>query len=321
MSFRRAVEMTGTSILLFATAALIATSGCSSGGGSSGSGGAPGTGGKTTSTGGKTGSGGATGAGGVGTGGSSAMPTCTPLPADPNMPVLLNFDDMTSFAFGDFSTVFSGSLSLFAGTPPDVSTGAWVIDQDVTGFGNTGAALQILPCQKADLSAFTGIGFDVSGSITPQMAGVDAGPIPPNQLYFQVSTAADDVASNYDAQNNYAPSFGTCVPLQGNQYDGSCASPQVTVQFAPGTPVAKSWTWSQIAGGKGQPSGRATPDPTAITRLSWIFPYNFGNNQVPFHIHLTIDNIHLTTAGGGTPDASSTPDTGTTSSTDSGTGG
>ena len=199
------------------------------------------------------------------------------------MPVLFDFNDMTSTTFGNFSTNFSGTLYMFSGIV-DVSTGAWVINQDVTGYGDAGATLSIAVCPKADLSAFTGIAFDIAGVITPQMAGVDAGALPPQQITFQVGTAQDDVASNFDGQNMNAPSFGTCVPTTGNQYDGTCSSPSATVPLTPGpTLVTKSFLWSQITGGKGQPGGRATPDPTQITRFSWIFPYN---GMTPFHINL-----------------------------------
>ncbi len=299
MSFRRAVEMTGTSILLFATAALIAT-GCSSGSGTPGTGGAPGTGGHAT--GGHVGSGGATGAGGVtGMGGGAAMPTCTPLPADPTMPVLYDFNDMSSINFGTPTTV-QGTLAPFNGATPNLATGAWVIDQDVTGYGDAGVTIDILTCNKVDFSAFTGIAFDIAGVITPQMAGVDAGALPPQELFFQVGTAPDDVASNFDSQNNFAASWGTCVPATGNQYDGSCASPSVTVGFAPGpTLVTKSYLWNQITGGK----PRGAPDPTQITRFSFIFPYNVGNVPTAFHINLTLDNIRL--LGGTATDAGSPP--------------
>jgi len=153
------------------------------------------------------------------------------------------------------------------------------------------------------MSAFMGLGFDISGQITPQMDGVDAGTLPGQQVFFQVSTAEDDVASNYDSQGNFAPSFGQCVPTSGNQYDGSCATPSKTVLIAPGTPVAQSFLWSQIMGGKGQPNGRTTPNPAKITHIRWIFPFN---GVVPFHIKLTIDNFRGLTAGG-TPDSGTPP--------------
>ena len=295
MSFRRAVETTGISTLLFATAALIAT-GCSSGSGSSGSGGTSGSGGKT-GTGGKIGIGGSNGTGG-GTGGSAAMPTCTPAPVDPNMPVIYDFTDMTTINFGTAPN-WTGTLAPFNQAAPMLINGTSVIDQAVTGYGDAGVTIDILSCNKADLSAFTGIAFDIAGVITPQTDGVDAGALPPQELFFQVGTAPDDVASNYDSQNNFMPSWGTCIPATGNQYDGTCASPSVTVNFAPGpTLVTKSYLWSQIGGGK----VRGTPDPTQITRFSFIFPYNVGNVPTPFHINLTLDNIRLLTAGGTTTD-------------------
>jgi hypothetical protein len=235
-----------------------------------------------------------TGAGGAGMGGSAAMPTCTPLPADPTMPVLYNFDDMTSINFGT-STTANGTLAMFTGMAPNVSTGAWVIDQDVTGYGDAGITIQILSCAKADFSAFTGIAFDISGTITPQMAGVDAGALPPQEVFFQVGTAPDDPASNFDSTHNFAPGWGTCVPVSGNQYDGTCASPSVTIPLTP-TTVTKTYLWSQIGSGK----PRGTPDPTQITLFSWIFPYNAGNIPTPFHVNATIDNIRLLTAGGTT---------------------
>jgi len=300
MSFRRAVEMTGTSILLFATAALIATSGCSSGGGTSGTGGAPGSGGH--GTGGHLGTGGA-GTAGSGMGGGAVMPTCTPITADVNHPVIMDFNDPTVITFGDGASTVTGTLLQFNGMTPDQTGGTWNIDQQVTGYGEAGVGIDFLTCPMVDMSAFMGLGFDISGQITPQMDGVDAGTLPGQQVFFQVSTAEDDVASNYDSQGNFAPSFGQCVPTSGNQYDGSCATPSKTVLIAPGTPVAQSFLWSQIMGGKGQPNGRTTPNPAKITHIRWIFPFN---GVVPFHIKLTIDNFHGVTAGG-TPDSGTPP--------------
>jgi hypothetical protein len=300
MSFRRAVEMTGTSILLFATAALIATTGCSSGGGSSGTGGAPGTGGK--GIGGHVGAGGMNGTAGAGMGGGAVMPTCTPITADGNHPVIMDFNDPTMITFGDGTSTVTGTLLQFNGATPDQTGGTWNIDQQVTGYGEAGVGMDFLTCPEVDMSAFTGLAFDISGQITAQMDGVDAGTLPAQNVFFQVSTAEDDVASNFDSTGNFAPSFGQCVPTS-NQYDGSCATPSKTVAITAGALVPQSFMWSQITGGKGQPNGRTTPNPAKITHIRWIFPYN---GVVPFHIKLTIDNFRGLTAGG-TPDSGTPP--------------
>jgi hypothetical protein len=174
----------------------------------------------------------------------------------------------------------------------------------VTGYGEAGVGIDFQTCPEVDMSAFTGLAFDIAGVVTPQMDGVDAGTLPAQSVFFQVSTAEDDVASNYDSQANFAPSFGQCVPTS-NQYDGSCATPSATVPLTPGpTLVTKSFTWSQITGGKGMPNGRSTPNPAKITHIRWIFPYN---GVVPFHIKLTIDNFRGLTAGGTTTDSGTTP--------------
>jgi hypothetical protein len=301
MSFRRAVEMTGTSILLFATAALIATTGCSSGGGSSGTGGAPGTGGH--GTGGHVATGGATGTGGSGMGGGAVMPTCIPITADGNHPVIMDFSDPSIITFGDNATTVTGTLLQFNGMMPDQTGGTWNFDGQVTGYGEAGIGIDFQTCPEVDMSAFTGLAFDIAGVITPQTDGVDAGTLPAQAVFFQVSTAEDDVASNFDAQGSFAPSFGLCTPVS-NQYDGTCTTPSVTVALTPGpTLVTKSYTWSQITGGKGMPSGRATPNPAKITHIRWIFPYN---GVVPFHMKLTLDNFRGLTAGG-TPDSGTPP--------------
>jgi len=302
MSFRRAVEMTGTSILLFATAALIATSGCSGGGTSSGTGGAPGTGGNK-GIGGHVGAGGMNGTAGAGMGGGAVMPTCTPIAADANNPVIDDFSNGTT-NFGDGTTTVSGTLLQFNGAAPDLGTGAWVIDQDVTGYGDSGVGIDFQSCPESDMSAFTGLAFDIAGVITAAASTPADGGVPAQRVSFQVSTAEDDVASNYDSQSNFAPSFGQCVPVSGNQYDNTCTTPQVNVPIAAGpTLVTKSFLWSQITGGKGMPNGRATPNPAKITHLRWIFPFD---GMTPFHIKLTIDNVRGLTAGG-TPDSGTPP--------------
>jgi hypothetical protein len=238
-------------------------------------------------------------------GGGAVMPTCTPITADVNHPVIMDFNDPTVITFGDGSSTVTGTLLQFNGATPDQTNGTWNIDQDVTGYGEAGVGIDFLTCPEVDMSAFTGLAFDIAGQITPQMAGVDAGTIPAQNVFFQVSTAEDDVASNFDSTGNFAPSFGQCVPTTGNQYDGSCATPSVTVPLTPGPTLATvSKTWSQITGGKGQPNGRTTPNPAKITHIRWIFPFN---GVVPFHIKLTIDNFRGLTAGGGTPDSGTPP--------------
>ena len=290
MSFRRAATVTGTSIFLLASATLIAA-GCGSSGTASGLGGSTGSGGKGTggkATGGVSGG----GSGGVtGAGGGAVMPSCTPLsPTDTTMPVLFDFNDMTSTSFGDYTTTFTGNLFTFNGAPIDVSTGAWKVSQNVTGFGDVGLVLAFPPCNKVDLSMFTGIQFDVSGTYTAMDPTVDAGIIPAPNLTLSVGTPQDEVNSVYDNQNQNAPTWGTCVPTGGNQYDGSCADPAKTFALTT-TLTTQSFLWTAIAGGKGQPGGRSTPDPTQITAIRWFMPYN----NVSYHAEITIDNIRLMT--------------------------
>jgi hypothetical protein len=316
MSFRNAAKVAGTSLFIFFASVALAVTGCSSGSNGGGGTGGSGAGGKVAGAGGKVGGVGGSGMGGLtGAGGSPQTPACTPFMADPTMGLLFDFTDPTKTSFGDYQTMFSGSLFTFNQAAVDASTGAWHIVQDVTDYGNAGLGLGFL-CEKADLSAFTGVAFDVAGTYTVMAGTGDAGAPPPNSFTFSVGTSPDDVNSLF---NSGMPTWGTCVPTSGNQYDGSCASPSRAVALTAGpTLVTQSFTWAQISGGKGQPNGRATPDPTQISGIRWLLPWS-GAASAPYHVDMSIDNIRLTTAGGGGTDSGTTPTDSGTTPTDTGT--
>ena len=65
------------------------------------------------------------GTAGAGMGGGAVMPTCTPISADVNHPVITDFNDPTMITFGDGSTTVTGTLLQFNGATPDQTGGTW----------------------------------------------------------------------------------------------------------------------------------------------------------------------------------------------------
>jgi hypothetical protein len=297
----RAASKAGFLILGLAMAAV----GCGSSGGA------------TTGTAGTTGSAGTTGAGTAGTNGgagttgsagttgaggtSSQFPSCTVMTASLGTSYctgnvtpgcMLDFANGTS-AFGDFSGGFSGSTFAYSGSSSpaimsDYSAGTWHMTGAVGDYSGFGISL---PCAgspdstesgKANLSAYSGIQFDIVGTYT---SGGDGGTAPTTGLTFYMGTPLDSVTATYSSTPT-TKVWGTCVPTSGNQYDGSCQSPGRAVSFT-STKSTVMIPWTGLVGGK--PSGSL--DPTQVMSFSWVFPYTQG--AAPYNVDLTIDNIQL----------------------------
>jgi hypothetical protein len=280
--------------LLSAVAAGFALGCVSSSGGSSGTGGTTGvTGGAGTTAGGaagasNTGLGGSTSAGGGSTGAGGSLPTATACPT-PTVPLITNFAytptdaevPPTEVTFGDFKTTFSGGTYIY----PDASvvpTPAFPLTSDITG-GNwhisgtvgtySGFGLYWNACAELDASAFKGISLTLSGSV------------PANTLYISVSTAADTISTAWYEKYGtppITPTFGTCNPPSSNQYDGSCSAPSKVISV-PATPTPVTILWTDLTGGKPQPSVA----PSQLTGISFYFSWSAGS----FPVDLTIDNI------------------------------
>jgi hypothetical protein len=297
MSFSRAATLTSTSILLFASAALIAVGCGSTGTTPAGTGGSVGTGGSGGhATGGKTGSGGLTGSGGAG-GAAPIFPTCTPVTAD--MANILDFSVVAAGAaqaqFGDFFSTFSGGTFQYPTADATVTPPAIGLTSDFTGLNwhitgtvanYSGFGLYLF-C-KSNVSAFTGIQFDIAGTFAAN--GVGDGGAPPARVTMGIATPPDDLNSALSGTVNW----GTCL--------ANCTDPTHSVSLS-ATTTTMTLPWAMFAGGA--PVGLA--DPTQITSIYFTLPWSGTSAQ--YTVDITLDNIMFT---GGPPSdaATSTPDAG-----------
>ena len=129
-----------------------------------------------------------------------------------------------------------------------------------------------------DVSMFTGMQFDISGTFTPT-AATDGG-APAATLTFGVTDPRHEVDSAHTA--NSRMTCGTCAPSNGNEYDGTCGAPTkvITLTATPTTVVMK---WTDFTNGLRPPSFTGeSPDPTQITHITWVPPWN-GDRLVSVH--------------------------------------
>lgn len=196
-----------------------------------------------------------------------------------------------SVSWGDYTTQFSGSTYQYPnGTqmyalPADFSGGSWHVTGTVGNYSGLGVAFGPNGCSKVDASAYSGIAFDISGSIGAATSAVQ----------FTVGTAGNDIGyawlnANTQPATPVAPNFGRCTPA-ATQYDGTCSSPSLTVPV--GATVSNVQVqWAQLIGG--QPN--ATVNPAEITFMSWVLPAPMGAGTpgvTTYDIDITIDNLRF----------------------------
>jgi len=141
-----------------------------------------------------------------------------------------------------------------------------------------------------DVSMFTGMQFDISGTFTPT-AATDGG-APAATLTFGVTDARHEVDSAHTA--NSRMTCGTCAPSNGMEYDGTCGAPTKVITLT-ATPTTVVLRWSDFNNGLRPPSftGEA-PDPAQVTHITWVPPWN-GAGSSPYMVDITIDNLKYTT--------------------------
>src|SRR5215468_6900215 len=201
--------------------ALATTINCGSGGGENGPGAGGSAGSSSTGRGGSVGTAGTTGSGGAsgsaGAGGGSGFPACTPVIVPVTDANVLDFTGTS----GAQATFMYGGTFIYpdAGLQPDLMgissdvTGSWHVTGLVRNYSGFGLYLSC----KLDLSAFSGLQFDIKGTFAGN--GMGDGGAPAASVTLNVGDAPTDVDS---AHNASPPSWGTCVPATGNQYDGTC---------------------------------------------------------------------------------------------------
>src|SRR4029079_298382 len=166
----------------------------------------------------------------------------------------------------------------------DVSAGNWHITGLVKKYAGFGLYLSC----KTDMSNYAGLSFNVQGTFTGN--GMGDGGVPTASVTMTVGDAQTDVDS---AHNASPPSWGTCVPATGNQYDGTCASASKAIPLT-GAPVTQTVRWTDLTGGKKVGASNLSPDPTQITSIAWALPWS-GDGSAQYTVDITIDNIKFIT--------------------------
>lgn len=191
----------------------------------------------------------------------------------------------TTFDYGGtFIYPDAGMAADLMGLTSDASMGDWHITGLVRNYSGFGLYLSC----KLDLSAFTGIQFDIKGTFTSN--GMGDGGAPASSVTMSVGDAQTDVDS---AHNATPPTWGTCVPATGNQYDGTCASASKAIPLT-ATSVTQMVRWTDLTGGKKVGSTNLSPDPAQITSIAWTVPWA-GPGAGQYTIDITVDNIKFMT--------------------------
>ena len=157
---------------------------------------------------------------------------------------------------------------------------------DYSGFG-----VYFKPGSVWDVSMFTGLSFDISGTFTVA-ANIDAGSAPAAQVTLNVTDLPHEVDSAHTANGRLT--CGTCVPSAGNEYDGSCVAPTTVITLT-STPTPTMLHWMDISGGRRPPNFTGeSPNPMKISHISWVLPWN-GPGSTPYTVDIVIDNLKYLT--------------------------
>ena len=287
------------SLLALPVVAITTTVNC----GDSGNGGTAG----TSGTAGATGSAGTTGGGGTsGTGGTGgAALSCTPVAATAADVTMLDWETVavgaTTSSFGNWMPgTYGGGTFQYPGPTagacdptmhlcPNFDGKNWHITGTVRDYSGFGIYMN-MNVGVWNVSMFTGLQFDISGTFTPT-AATDGG-APAATLTFGVTDARHEVDSAHTADAR--TTCGTCAPSNGNEYDGTCGAPSkvITLTATPTTTVVK---WTDLNNGVRPPSFTGeSPDPAQITHITWVPPWN-GAGSSPYMVDITLDNLKYTT--------------------------
>jgi len=204
----------------------------------------------------------------------STPSSCTAVP--PLTAMLLDFATGSSFGTWTESTSLKGGTYAWPPTTDNCNpVSAYPLDSTVTADGRwrlagtvgpstAGIGLWFGPC-FADFSGYSGIRFTISGNAGPS-----------GQVTMRISTPGDTapaVAPKVDCITNSA----TCTAT-------TCTEPNVTIPVT-ATAATQTVLFASLTTGVPLPS----PDPAAITEITW----NFGWNATPYPVEVYIDNIEL----------------------------
>jgi hypothetical protein len=187
--------------------------------------------------------------------------------------------------FGSESSVLGGTY-FYPDSPralrSDVTGNDWHLSgsvRDISGFG-----IYFDGCKRLDASAFSGIAFDLWGTI-----GSGGG------LVVFVGTATNQIADEWLNANKADPTqpdepsnLGRCVPVS-SRYDGTCREPLTTLAVTPMVSQVRL-EWEDFMSG----CPAVTVDPTEITSIAWYFPQSAAG---AYAVDIHIDNLRFADVG------------------------
>jgi hypothetical protein len=197
--------------------------------------------------------------------------------------------------FGDYTTTYSGGTFIYpesaSALASNVTQSNWHITGNVTDYAGFGF-YNANGCTKIDASAYKGISFVISGTVSTGVAATA------NTVTLSVGTAADDITAawlnaNLAAGATPVANFGRCTPTSAtNKYDGTCGGPQKTGIPVTTTPTTVTVLWAELTGGK--PDASVTP--SELVSISWVLPNPTGvgtTSVVPYPVDIVVDDIQF----------------------------
>jgi hypothetical protein len=296
--FLKKVSTIARFALLVLPVAALTTVNCGDGG-NGGTAGTTGTAG-ATGTAGSTGTGGATGTAGTG------VVSCTSVSPTAADSTIMDWENAiagaTTSAFAGYEAgTYGGGTFQYPGPAsggtcdpamhlcPNFDGKNWHITGTVRDYAGIGIYFNMGVVW--DVSMFTGLSFDVSGTFTV-VADLDAGSAPAAQLTLNVTDRPHEVDSAHTIDGRLT--CGTCAPSNGSEYDGTCAAPFKVIALT-STPTPTTLRWTDISGGRRPPNFTGeSPNPMQITHISWVLPWN-GLGSTPYTLDIVIDNLKYLT--------------------------
>jgi hypothetical protein len=153
---------------------------------------------------------------------------------------------------------------------------SWHITGTVATY--SGAGLWFAPC-SADMSAYSGISFTISGNVGPT-----------GTIVFSVGTAANMAPSTNPRTPSCHPNQNRCVPSDPEMPWQSCANNVFTVSGIDETPRTVTVPWEELVGGMPEATTNSAEIREIGFALDWQFAYTEADAYpVDFHI----DDVRL----------------------------
>jgi hypothetical protein len=189
--------------------------------------------------------------------------------------------DSTTLAVGEHVYPTSGQYMVTS----DVTQNNWHLSGtlgDYSGFG-----LDLINCSRIDASAYRGIQFTISGSVSAPSASI---------VTLGVGTLNNAISSDWlSSHGGSSGGPGRCLPKSGtNQYDQpDCKDAKKDIPVT-ALPTVQRVLWTDFTGGNPEPG----VTPTDIISIYWYFPNPTGVGTaavVPYHADIVIDDLQFIT--------------------------